>query len=586
MPILRQNQRKPRPLAVVGPLQQILVVERGQIDGQLGLDCVKIVIYRRSVKTHCRVNVQFLQVRRVDGRLDKVGVPRVDEPLVQLMQGVIDVLPQRCAAVAAVPQRVGDAVQQVLQFPQCADGHLGNDRVVGCFPHGTYPLSGSVCPQKVHLFVIIFRLADGFAGRQQLHERVEQCAFLLRGRAAAGLHQQPGQLAADGAAIDQRVVAVLADGQLSRRDVQRRRARVVAQHILQRCRAAKHRLDQLHIRGDVPRRHAVRGAQLNAGFETYIVKEIGQNLRGFLTADVPGVKLRRNLSARSPDAAQPQRSDLGLGQHVLRIAGVTEIRVHQVRRDAAAVTVHILPEPRADAIAAVAASLIDRGVVAEQCKERRQQAGRAHFADKISLILIVNGHLRRRRGAHHLHAAGSLFLQVGVHGLVPGAGHQGQVLGMAGRVAARRPGAQPVGSQRQPQLQIEAVVQIHDVLHVAQRGQADAQLARGPQRGRQRRAAVAEILAVGDDRRVCLLLQIAQRSLHIGKGRGLAVGPGEKVLDLQLQRQLAVRLTVRRKVARQRFDLFVQFWHNVWWFSPVVILALLYRDFGAGAMLF
>ena len=290
--------------------------------------------------------------------------------------------------------------------------------------------------------------------------------------------------------------------------------------------------------------------------------------------------------ARSPGAAQPQRSDLGLGQYILRIAGVTEIHVHQMRRDAAAVTVHILPEPRADAIAAVAAGLIDRGVVAEQRKERRQQAGRAHFADKIGLILIVNGHLRRRRGAHHLHAAGPLFPQVGVHGLVPGAGHQGQLLGMAGRVAARRPGAQPVGSQRQPQLQIESVVQIHDVLHVAQRGQADAQLARGPQRGRQRRTAVAEIFAVGDDRRVCLLLQIAQRSLHIGKGRGLAVGPGEEVLDLQLQRQLAVRLTVRRKVARQRFDLFVQFWHSVWWFSPVVILALLYRDFGAGAMLF
>ena len=334
----------------------------------------------------------------------------------------------------------------------------------------------------------------------------------------------------------------------------------MAQHILQRCRAAEHRLDQLHIRGDVPRRHAVRGAQLNAGFETHIVKEIGQNLCGFLTADVPGVKLRRNLSARSPDAAQPQRSDLGLGQHVLRIAGVTEIRVHQMRRNAASVTVHILPEPRADAIAAVAAGLIDRGVVAEQRKERRQQAGRAHFADKIGLILIVNGHMRRRRGAHHLHAAGPLFPQVGVHGLVPGAGHQGQVLGMAGRVAAHRPGAQ--------------------------RGQADAQLARGPQRGRQRRAAVAEIFAVGDDRRVCLLLQIAQRGLHIGKGRGLAVGPGEEVLALQFQRQLAVRLTVRRKVARQRFDLFVQFWHSVWWFSPVVILALLYRDFGAGAMLF
>ena len=239
------------------------------------------------------------------------------------------------------------------------------------------------------------------------------------------LHQQPGQLAADGAAIDQRVVAVLADGQLCRRDVQRRRARVVAQHILQRCRAAEHRLDQLHIRGDVPRRHAVRGAQLNAGFETYIIKEIGQNLRGFLTTDMPGVKLRRNLSARSPDAAQPQRSDLGLGQHVFRIAGVTEICVHQMRRYAATVTVHILPEPRADAIAAVVAGLIDRGVVAEQRKERRQQAGRAHFADKIGLILIVNGHLRRRRGAHHLHAAGPLFPQVGVHGLVPGAGHQG-----------------------------------------------------------------------------------------------------------------------------------------------------------------
>ncbi len=62
--------------------------------------------------------------------------------------------------------------------------------------------------------------------------------------------------------------------------------------------------------------------------------------------------------------------------------------------------------------------------------------------------------------------------------------------------------------------------------HVAQRGSADAQLASGPQRGRQRRAAVAEIFAVGDDRRVCLLLQIAQRGLYIGKGRGLAVGPG------------------------------------------------------------
>ena len=55
-------------------------------------------------------------MRRVDGRFDKVGVPRVDEPLVQLVQGVVDVLPQRCAAVAAVPQRVGDAVQQVLQL--------------------------------------------------------------------------------------------------------------------------------------------------------------------------------------------------------------------------------------------------------------------------------------------------------------------------------------------------------------------------------------------------------------------------------------------------------------------------------------
>ena len=301
---------------------------------------------------------------------------------------------------------------------------------------------------------------------------------------------------------------------------------------------------------------------------------------------MPGVKLRRSLSARGPDAAQPQRSDLGLGQHILRVAGIAEIRIHQVRGDAAAVTVHILPEPRADAIAAVAAGLIDRGVVTEQRKERRQQAGRAHFADKIGLILIVNGHLRGRRGAHHLHAAGPLLPQVGVHGLVPGAGHQGQFLGVAGRVAAHRPGAQPVGGQRQPQLQIEAVVQVHDVLHVAQRGQADAQLARGPQRDRQRRAAVAEIFAVGDDRRVGLLLQVPQHGLHIGKGRGLSVGPGEEVLDLQLQRQLAVRLTVRRKVARQRFDLFVQFWHSVWWFSPVVILALLYRDFGAGAMLF
>ena len=100
-------------------------------------------------------------------------------------------------------------------------------------------------------------------------------------------------------------------------------------------------------------------------------------------------------------------------------------------------------------------------------------------------------------------------------------------------------------------------------------------------------AAVRAIVRAGISKGYRMMgIQRGYNGLINGEGRGLAVGPGEEVLDLQLQRQLAVRLTVRRKVARQRFDLFVQFWHSVWWFSPVVILALLYRDFGAGAMLF
>ena len=59
----------------------------------------------------------------------------------------------------------------------------------------------------------------------------------------------------------------------SQRDEQRERGQrhrdglgnaVTAQHILQRCRAAEHRLDKLQIRRNIAGRHTICGAQFNS----------------------------------------------------------------------------------------------------------------------------------------------------------------------------------------------------------------------------------------------------------------------------------------------------------------------------------
>lgn len=78
------------------------------------------------------------------------------------------------------------------------------------------------------------------------------------------LHQQPGDFAAGGAAVDKCIVAVLTDRALRVCNIQRCNAAIVAQHILQRCRAAEHRLDKLQIRRNIAGRHTICGAQFNS----------------------------------------------------------------------------------------------------------------------------------------------------------------------------------------------------------------------------------------------------------------------------------------------------------------------------------
>src|SRR5699024_9851535 len=61
-------------------------------------------------------------------------------PLVQLVQRVVQVLPQRRTAVELVPELVGDAVNGVLRLPQGAHRQLDDDGGVRVFPHGLRPL--------------------------------------------------------------------------------------------------------------------------------------------------------------------------------------------------------------------------------------------------------------------------------------------------------------------------------------------------------------------------------------------------------------------------------------------------------------
>ena len=77
--------------------------------------------------------------------------------------------------------------------------------------------------------------------------------------------------------------------------------------------------------------------------------------------------------------------------------------------------------------------------------------------------------------------------------------------------------------QRQSHLQIQAVIQIHHVLHVPLRGQRQAELARRPHRDRRGQAAVPHVGAVYDDWSVGLLLHILHGCLHGSKVRRAAI---------------------------------------------------------------
>ena len=131
MPVLGQDQGHTGPLTAFGPLQQVLIMQRRQVKGQLGLDGVEIIVDLPAAQTGGGIDGQVLQQRRVDGRFHKIPVPGIDEPLVQPVQGMVDMLPQRRAAIGFIPQLVGNAVNDVLRFPQRTHRHFGQNGMVG-----------------------------------------------------------------------------------------------------------------------------------------------------------------------------------------------------------------------------------------------------------------------------------------------------------------------------------------------------------------------------------------------------------------------------------------------------------------------
>ena len=72
----------------------------------------------------------------VHGRFHKIRVIGVNEPLIQLMQHMVNMLPDGRPAKPDVPQSIRDAVQNILRFPKGTHGHFCNYYMVRCFPHG------------------------------------------------------------------------------------------------------------------------------------------------------------------------------------------------------------------------------------------------------------------------------------------------------------------------------------------------------------------------------------------------------------------------------------------------------------------
>ena len=231
-------------------------------------------------------------------------------------------------------------------------------------------------------------------------------------------------------------------------------------------------------------------------------------------------------------------------------------------RHAAAVVVDVLPDARAHAVAAVAVALVVGGAVGQQGQQRRQQAGRAHFLYKVLLAVIVYGQLRRRRGAHHLDAAGPGMPEIAVHRLIPLFGDQRQVLRPAGGVVAHVPGAQPARRQRHIQLYAELVVDRQHAAHIALRGDADLQLAGRFQRDAVLRRGIPHIQPVDGDGRILRVLHLAQDALHLGKGDGFPAHMGQEVLCLQPQGQRPLRLAAAAEIVDQGLFLFVQLGHT------------------------
>lgn len=141
-------------------------------------------------------------------------------------------------------------------------------------------------------------------------------------------------------------------------------------------------------------------------------------------------------------------------------------------------------------------------------------------------------------------------------------GNQRQYLSPLGGVVSHRPRAQTAGSQRQAQLQIKPVVAVHDILNIPLGRQSDLQLAGRADNRRQCGSTEAKVFAFRDNGGIPLLLQVPQSRLQLRKCDRSAVRVCHKMLHLQPEGELALRLAVGLKIPLHCPDLFVQLRHS------------------------
>ena len=213
--------------------------------------------------------------------------------------------------------------------------------------------------------------------------------------------------------------------------------------------------------------------------------------------------------------------------------------------------VHILPYMGAYAIGMVGQSLVHRGIVSQQYKQRAEQTGGAEFSHTVLFAVIVNADLCGGSRPHHLDAPAAALLKIGVHGLIPFFGDQRQLLRLAGGMVAHRVGLQAVPGQNDRQRRIEGLIDGEDVIHLGFGNDTDLQLAGRLQRNTVQRVVIPHVQPVNVHRRVVGSLHLLHDSLNLLKGHRRAIGMGHKMLHLHTEGQLALRFAAFGEVANQ-----------------------------------